>query len=254
MNEWRTSMHQDEKRGIPQIPIILAHSNSVAAFSIFNPNDWTGLSKSIIQSCAAQLGLIHHLTSEVRKVFDAAEDECKSRFSDLQHQWSIAPWDVEKCGYFVEIPYAHLYIQSFYSVVKTFLDLIVQLISSEGITSKSVHGFHKKTKEIGGECLYILKNRAAPTKREISSCIYSLILEHKNLWIDHLVAIRDLFVHPTKGMFQVMFTLEITVKDGRLELNRVHKPVVDTESFENYCDKILKDVIAFSSKFILSLK
>jgi len=36
----------------PQIPVILIDQSIAQAFLIFNPNDWNGESKLIVQSCA----------------------------------------------------------------------------------------------------------------------------------------------------------------------------------------------------------
>jgi len=49
-------------------PIILLHKSSVPAFSVFNPNDWDGKSKQIIDLCAINYGLLLY-TSKIIIIF-----------------------------------------------------------------------------------------------------------------------------------------------------------------------------------------
>ena len=40
---------------VQKIPVICLAPSSVAAFQLFNPNDWSAESKAIIQSCSIRI-------------------------------------------------------------------------------------------------------------------------------------------------------------------------------------------------------
>ena len=127
-----------------KIPVFLIHPTSVSAFNIFNANEWNGSSKAIVSSCASQLGLLNYSAIKLTELFKISNDLCQPKFNDLEKQWKAANWDIENCYYLAEMPETHLFIQVYLNSVKSFLDLIVQLISTEKIVYKKIHGFHKK--------------------------------------------------------------------------------------------------------------
>ena len=233
---------------------MLLHGDSMPAYSIFNPNEWSGASKPIIQSCAAQYGLLNYGTSQIPLVLNNCEKLCRARFLELQRQWVKAPWDVDSCWYFVEIPEFHLYAQMFLSTIKTFLDLLVQLVTTEGVLNKKVHGFHKKGSQIGGELLHYLDTKALPEKRSVALQLKQLIEEQKGIWINQSIELRDNLVHPEKGLPQVMFSLEIKQINGRLGLVRIVPPTVDGRSFSEYTQETMQRVHDFSERFLQILK
>jgi hypothetical protein len=247
-------MISDEGKSARKIPILLLHGDSKPAYFVFNPNEWPGASKPIILSCAAQYGLLNYGTSQVPLVLKNCEKLCRARFSELQQHWAKAPWNVDGCCYFVEIPEFHLYAQMFLSTIKTFLDLLVQLVTTEGIVNKKVHGFHKKGSQIGGELLHCLDTKAYPEKRSTASQLKQLIEEQKGIWIDQSIELRDNLVHPEKGLPQVMFTLEIKQINGRLGLVRIVPPTVNGRGFSEYAQETMQHVHGFSELFLKILK
>jgi hypothetical protein len=238
----------------PQIPVILIDQSIAQAFSIFNPNDWNGESKLIVQSCAVHYGLLIYSYSRIKNIFDRANELCAPRFIDLKFQWEKARWDISSCVYLVDTPELHVAIHSFLSNVKTFLDMFVQLISSEGIVADKIHGFHKKGDEIGGKLLHVLKNNASSSKKPLASLLYDLICKHKGIWIDQAVNNRDLFIHPEKGLSKVMFALEV-IEDGKeLKLSKILKPTIDDYGFDIYAENMLFQIEEFSKNYIEQIK
>ena len=233
-------------------PVILVNSASVAAFRIFNQNDWTGLSRAVVRSCAAQLGLLNYSVDKLRELFNISNKLCEPKFNELKNQWNTSKWPIEKMDYFAEIPEVHLFIQVFLNSIKTFLDLIVQLISTERIVNKKIHGFHKKGKDPGGEILHILKNKQ--TNKKIAEHILKLIEEHKRKWVDDAVNARDSLVHPEMGLIQVMFEIEITSTDSELELSELKKPYINNIYFDRYAKETYRQLIEFSQSFIKILR
>jgi hypothetical protein len=241
-------------KGSARTRIVWLHNTSAPAYFIFDPNDWTGSSKPIVMSCAAQCGLLWYQASKIPALVQNAERLCESRFLKLQRQWEKAPWDIEKPYYLVEVPEFHLYVQAYLATIKTFLDLLVQLISTEGIVDKSIHGFHKKGNQIGGQLLHILKTRARTMKENTAHQLHRLIEEQKTVWIDQAVNIRDVLVHPEEGMSQVMFRLEIGLDNGNLKLLKILQPSVNGQPFDKYTQTTLQHIEHFSKRFLDIMK
>jgi hypothetical protein len=142
----------------------------------------------------------------------------------------------------------------FLTTIKTFLDLLVQLVTTEGILNKKVHGFHKKGRQIGGELLHYLDTKAHPEKRSVASQLKQLIEDQKGIWINQSIELRDNLVHPEKGLAQVMFSLEIKQINGRLGLVRIVPPAVDGHSFSEYTQETMQRIHDFSELFLQILK
>jgi hypothetical protein len=238
-----------------KIPLIWLDSTSKPAYSIFNSNNWAGNnSKAIITSCAAQYSLLEYQATKLPSLIQYSRKICELRFKELQNQWDKLPWDVNKSDYLVEVPEFHLNIQAYLATIKIFLDLIVQLISSEGIVNTAVQGFHKKGEIIGGKLLNILENNAKQEKSDTARKLLKFIAEQKNVWVDQAVNVRGLLVHPDEGMHQVMFRLDIGYRNGKLKLQRVLQPSLAGMQFDQYAQITLMQVEYFSKNFLELLK
>jgi hypothetical protein len=238
----------------PQIPVILLDPSSTSAFSLFNANDWGSKSKQVIQSCAANYSVLTYALAKIEAMFSRASILCQPRYQDLVKQWKTAKWDLSSCVYLVDIPEAHLIIHGFLSTAKTFLDVFVQLFHSEGVVTSPIHGFHKKGDDVGRTVLHMLSHNAAKSKKDVAILIHDLICEHKKRWIDHMVDVRDAFIHPEGGLTKVMFALDLQEIGGSLVLGDILKPSLDNEAFDVYARKTLSKVDEFSKKCIQHLK
>jgi len=219
---------------IPRIPTICVDRTAAPANTLFNANEWGEQSKPIILSCAAQYRLLLHALGGLSGVFRAGMETCEARLGDLRMHWRKAPWELERGRYLVEVPTVHLYVQAFLATVKTLLDLLAQLTSTQGLVLKKVHGFHKKGQCIGGELLEILTKRAAPGREGAASELRRYLNEQKDIWIDELVTARDNMAHPERGMHQVMWELELLVGGAELKCRRVVAPHVNDQPFDEY--------------------
>lgn len=244
------------KKSKSKIPIILIHPSSVSSFILFNPNSWKNESKQVIRSCAAQHSLLHYSLVKLNGLFNDADKLCQPSLQNLDSQWNTAKWTHKKCRYFVEIPEVHVYIQIFLVSVKTFLDLIVQLINSENVTTSKIHGFHKKNKIIGGEILNLLNNNSNKSKKDTANKIAALIGKHKEDWLDEAVSARDLLTHPEKGIAQVMFELRFRETQRGLKLIKIIKPKINTNKvdFNDYARAVLEKIEAFSKDLLELVK
>ncbi len=236
-----------------KIPTILLHESSVPAFSIFNPNDWGSKSKPIIHLCAVNYGLLIYTSKMISDIFEKAHVLCSSSLENLRFQWGKAKWELSKGNYFVDVPQLHLSIHSFLSLVKTFLDVIVQLIGTEGLVSVEIHGFHKRGNSVGGQLIQILNNNATKIDTDKALLLRELIVRHKTLWIDDAVNNRDLLIHP-EGFSKIMFILVLSEKNGNLNLDEILKPSFGGIQFDKYALNILSSVEAFSKEVIKCLK
>jgi hypothetical protein len=188
----------------------------------------------------------------LHRLFENSDKLCSPKFYELKNQWKTSKLPIDKCEYLVEVPEVHLFVQVFLTSIKTFLDLIVELISSENIVYMKIHGFHNKRKDPGGKLLHTLKNKA--NNKEIADSLFSLVSEQKRKWIDDAVKARDSLVHPEKGLKQVMFQLEIKLKNSELELTAIKKPSIGITDFNQWTDEILGSLSNFSQSFIEVIK
>jgi len=236
-----------------KIPVILLHESTAPAFFIFNPNDWGGKSKPIINLCSVNYGLLIYTSKMINDIFEKADVLCSSSFENLRVQWKKAKWELSQCNYFVDVPHLHLSIHSFLSSVKTFLDVIVQLLSAEGLVSGEVHGFHKKGNSVGGQILQILKKNTTKINKNKALSLLDLIIKHKAIWIDNAVNNRDLLIHP-EGFSKIMFALVLSEINGDLNLEKILKPSFNGIAFDKYASDMLSSIEIFSNEFLKCLK
>ena len=197
------------------IPVICVDTSGVAGAEIFNPNPWSGGSKGLVQSCWTEYSVLHHCVAQLSAMCDGAERVCAGNLETLQKQWRMAKFDLQKLAFFAQQPDLHIRVEAFFSGVKTLLDLIVQLLSTEGIVAAAVDGFHRDQSGYGGRVLNALRNNAVKARKDAAAKLDALISEDKKAWIDQVIFARDQLIHPEKGMYQLMFTLELSERDGR---------------------------------------
>ena len=165
----------------------------------------------------------------------------------------MAKFDLQKLAFFAQQPDLHIRVEAFFSGVKTLLDLIVQLLSTEGIVAAAVDGFRRDQSGYVGRVLNALRNNAVKARKDAAAKLDALISEDKKAWIDQVIFARDQLIHPEKGMYQLMFTLELSERDGQLILTKVHPPEIDSRPMQQFAQDTLKGVTTFSEKFLALL-
>lgn len=235
------------------IPVICVDASSVAGAGIFNPNSWSGGSKGLIQSCWTEYSVLRHCVTQLSDMCDGADKLCAKNVETLQQQWRMAKFDLQKLAFFAQQPDLHIRIEAFFSGVKTFLDLIVQLLSTEKIVAATVDGFHRDQSGYGGRVLNALRNNAVKTRKDAAAKLDALISEHKRSWIDQVIFARNQLIHPEKGIHQLMLTLELSEKDGRLMLMKAHPPEIDSRPIQQFAQDTLKELTSFSESFLALL-
>ena len=241
--------HADQKT-----PAIFVFEGTTPAHSIFNPNEWSNDSKAVIASCSAQFALLLFASTALATAHEGVAQICAQRVAELQRQWRASRWDLQRLRYFVEVPSVHLSIQAFLVTVKTLLDLMAQLLSTERVVHTRLHGFHKKGRVVGGEVLYALAHKRNPLRGEAAARIREYLTEQKSVWIDEVVEARDCLAHPTRGAPQVMWELEVKAEDGSLACERIVPPHIGEQAFDRYAASVAGLCEVFATKILADVR
>jgi len=241
-----------------KIPVICLAKSSVDAFRFFNQNDWSGISKAIVLSCSTELSLLHFEAKLISKLCRYPKRICKPHFENLKRSWGSPDSSLIKAAFFAQVPELHATIKAFFAGLKGLLDLIVQLLSSEGVVNASLDGFHRKYKSgvpiYGASALNALMNNACSDKKETAINIYELIQSHKKDWIDNVIEARDFLIHPQKGTHQVMFEIKLKSTQNTLVYKNAVPPSVGSMSVDKYAKKQLKNIEKFAKSFLKELQ
>jgi len=237
----------------PRIPVICVDPSTVAGGEIFDPNAWAGSSKGVIQSCWSEYSVLHCCMRQLSEMCDGAEKLCAKNIATIQEQWKVSKFDLDKVACFGQQPDLHIRIEAFFFGIKSLLDLIVQLLSTENIVAVAINGFHRDGDVYGGRVLKSLRNNAVKERKELAGKIEALVLDQKMAWIDGVIAARDQLVHPVKGMHQLMFSLEFSQKNGSLVFVRAHPPEINAKPIHHFAQAVLEQATAFSSNFLALL-
>ena len=171
----------------------------------------------------------------------------------LEEQWKLSKFDLDKITFFGQQPDLHIRIEAFFSGIKSLLDLIVQLLSTEKVVASAIDGFHRDQDVYGGRVLNSLRNNAMKERKELAAKVDALISENKKSWIDGVIAARDQLVHPVKGTHQLMFSLEFLQNNDSLVFVRAHPPEIDSKPIHHFARDVVEHSMAFSSNFLALL-
>lgn len=242
--------HSDPVR----LPIICVDESALACATLFNPNLWAGKSKGIVQSCWTECSVLRHCVRQLKEMCAAADHLCAGHVDAIRKQWAVAEFDVQSVVIFGEVPDLHMRIEAFFSGVKTLLDLLVQLLSSERVVNVAVHGFHREKTIYGGALLNTLVRNASGAKKAVAKNMIALLGAHKAEWIDQAIGARDRLIHPGEGTFQLMFQLGFIERNRELLCTGVSPPAVGSETIDRYSEWVLGHAETFASEFLTLLK
>jgi len=233
-----------------RVPIICGDESVLVCANLFDPNSWSGRSRGIVQSCWTESSVLHHCVRQLTEMCGAAEQLCAKHIDAIQEQWSVAEFEVRKVKIFGQVPDLHMRIEAFFSGVKTLLDLLVQLLASEHVVNRAVHGFHRDKNTYGGSVLKALTHNASSARKEVAAKALVLLSEHKSEWIDQTISARDLLIHPGESAHQLMFRLGFTVQERRLVCTSVSPPAIGSETIDRYAERVFGQAQTFSSAFL----
>lgn len=243
------------KKSDQRITTICVDPSSKSSFDVFNANDWQGTSKTIIESCGTEYSALQYAVDRIAAICANSKERCQAHFENLQDSIDNPSEVVPKIIVLGQVPEVHVLIQAFFSGMKSLLDLIVQLISSENIVRSHIKGFHRQGKRgYGGRVLNGLSNNVVSGRNEVAQQLSDLISEHKQTWIDEVIESRDRLIHPTKGAHLLMFQMELDVVDGEMIYEGAVPPVVGDERTDRYAAKRLADIREFSLAFLGAIR
>ena len=234
-------------------PLIIADPSrsSWSAASFFNPNEWSGQSKGIVMSCWTELGLLFFCRDKIHEVCgkDRSLELCGIHIREIQSQWKTAKFPIDEFEYFAEVPDFHIQIEGFFAASKSLLDMLVQLVASEGIVNGRVHGFHDK----GNRILKMLGSNVVKGKESVADSLAVLLKEAKSNWIDQLIEVRDGLIHPSHGHRQIMYQLSFQQVGERLECLAAIPPRINDVSIDQVAFSTVKHLSDFSQGVIRRL-
>jgi len=233
-----------------RIPIICVDPSTVACAEVFNPNAWEGSSKGVIQSCWSEYSVLYHCVRQLSEMCESGDKICANNVTTIQGQWKQSKFDLNKVECFGQQPDLHIRIEAFFSGIKSLLDLIVQLLTTEKIVAAPISGFHRDGDVYGGRVLKTIRNNGTKERKDIATKIDALVCEHKKKWIDRVIAARDQLVHPAKGMHQLMFHLEFAEKHGSLIFVRAHPPHIESTPIHKFAGEVLEQTTVFCSALL----
>jgi hypothetical protein len=217
---------------------------------IFNANFWAADSKGIIQSCGTEYSVLHHCVGQISAMCSDAERLCRRHIETIQQQWVRAKFDLGKLVIYGQQPDLHIRIEAFFSCVKSLLDLLVQLVSSEKIVSVAIDGFHRTQNVYGGRVINALRGNASRNHKALAAKVAAVISEHKSSWIDRAIGARNHLIHPKEGMHQIMFQLDFVEQKGKLLCAKVRPPDIDSVPIDEYAQHVLDQATRFVSAFL----
>ncbi|TAK52593.1 MAG: hypothetical protein EPO27_00875 [Betaproteobacteria bacterium] len=232
------------------IPVICVDPSTVVGAELFNPNAWEGGSKGVIQSCWSEYAVLHYCVHQLSEMCEGGDKICANNIATIQDQWKQSKFDLNRVACLGQQPDLHIRIEAFFSGVKSLLDLIVQILSTDRVVAAAIDGFHRDGDVYGGRVLKALRNNATKEKKAVAEKIDALISEHKKKWIDRVIAARDQLVHPAKGMHQLMFYLEFTEEHGALIFVRAHPPHIESTPIHKFAGDILDQTTVFCSNLL----
>ena len=148
------------------IPVICLAPDSASAFDTFKPNDWSGQSRAIVNSCAATAGVMRHNVRKIRELCASGKEVCRLRFGDL-----AASSVLGRVRIFVQVPELHSAIVCFLVSAKTVLDFLTQLTCAQGVVNARLDGFHGQ----GSRLLNGLERNVPKGREEDAKALTNLI-------------------------------------------------------------------------------
>lgn len=236
------------------IRVVCLDESAVPAFVLFNPNDWIGESRRVVQSCATELAVLKYTAARIETLCATAKKLCNRQFEILNRQWQTSPWNLSNIIYFGQVPELHVLIEGFFAGLKSLLDLDSQLLTTEGVVGIAVDGFHRARSVYGGSVINALENNVRKGKEAVAAAVKDLVMKHKALWIDGAIASRDVLVHPLRGVQQLMFEIRIEISNGSLVYLDAVPPHVGETPIAIYTVEQVEHIRQFSAKLLEELR
>lgn len=234
-------------------PVIVCDSSTWQSASILNPNEWSNPnSRAIIHSALAELSMLVFCIKNIEDLCNKREQLCSKKILDIKKQYQSSPFNLDQTEIFFETPILHALIEAAFSGIKTTLDIIMELLSTEEVVSSHVRGFHEKGKKVINQ----LKNNCKANKADLSKEIIALIEHHKNDWMTNAIEYRNLFIHPSKNFIKIMFRGKFQEVDNgtNIECKKILIPKFKGQEIYDYLSMLNQKLTEFLKSFLTMLK
>jgi hypothetical protein len=162
----------------------------------------------------------------------------------------LARFPVERCDFYVEIPTLHIHVEAFFSSVKSLLDLLAQLLTTQRLVNCDLNGYHKAGTKPGGRVLKVLEGNVPSGNKEQAGRMHAFLTEQGGAWINNAIAARDALTHPQLGTPQLMFTMILEERSGELILKEIRTPSVGEEPIDAYARRTLIKMKDFATEYL----
>jgi hypothetical protein len=221
-------------------------------YRAFNPNDFAPSLKIGITHCIARYrAVLVYANNTVREIRHYRTTHVFIQdLANINHNVPIQ-WQV--IG-FTELysPNIRSNFESLLMASKSLLDVLCKYLL--GLIGPKIDGFHKKDNVVGGKVLRVLQRNVPQQHMAIASDLIQLIEEHKILWIDDLVKMRDVVSH--HGDLEGLIGFWLVIEPGRVipfTPDDINEPIVrikgTTQDLAAYCNNLLPLIEDFVIRF-----
>lgn len=238
-------------------PVIFVEETAVSSSIYFDVNSWSNDSKGLIQSAWSEYSALCHCITEISSICSDPRSYIQHRINTIKTHLdsnSLTKDNLDKIECYAQYSRLHIYIEAFFSSIKSLLDLLSQLLSTENIVGAKIDGFHRKNGEYGGKVLSTITNNAIKENKDKAEKVHKLISSHKSDWIDNVISARDQLVHPNAGMHQLMFKMVFEELNGKIEFAEIRTPMIGNEAIESYVIGTQDNLVVFITDFIAILR
>lgn len=114
------------------------------------------------------------LRSQLRELCATSSTSCQPHIETFIQQWRTARFDLNKIIVYCQAPDLHMRIEAFFAGIKTLLDLLSKLLSSEKVVAGVVDGFHRAQGKYGGQVINALRcTGRGPAPQELQELYFS---------------------------------------------------------------------------------
>lgn len=220
---------------------------------LFDSNAWEPPTRGLISSCCAELQALMYCVKRVEWLCENRREVCQVSVASLAEQWRTGPGAWLDAPIYAQCADLHVHVEALFGTLKSLLDLMSMLLHSEGVIGNRLEGFNKCGDDPGGRVLRALTVPKIETQAEREK-IRELILDHKKLWIDEAISVRDSLTHPKEGSPMLMFQLEMAETGNGIECREIHVPQVDLVPIADYARRTLDYAEEFAKEFMRHLR
>lgn len=220
--------------------------------AIFNPNEYASSLEGGINACSDRyIASLNHTRSTISEIINYRRRGFNEELDFINKELPLTKYTFGR----VNCPTVYSSFEALLIASKSLLDVLCRYLLRYKV-KVSIDAFHKGDHTVGGQVLRILKGSVSLSTLPTRDDLISLIEEHKTLWIDECVSMRDAVIH--SGDLQRHFMgFWILFEAGRSRpytMADIQDPILrrgnTIETVEAYCRRHLTLIKKFTMSFI----